>query len=149
MAPFRDFLSPKCKFIWTEKLNQLFNESKEIITDAIRSGVQIFYLGKLTCLRPGWSKQGLGYFFMQKQCKCNSRLPDCCTIGWKVMLAGSRFLNIAEKNYAAIEGQSLSIVWSLEQTKYFTKGCKDLVVVTDHKPLVRWCIKQNSEHMHF
>ena len=65
------------------------------------------------------------------------------------MLAGSRFLNRAEKNYAAIEGKSLSIVWSLEQTKYFTKCCKDLVVVTDHKPLVRWRIKQNSEHMHF
>ena len=52
-------------------------------------------------------------------------------------LAGSRFLNGAEKNYAAIEGESLAIAWSLEQTKYFTKGCKDLMVVTDHKPLVK------------
>ena len=52
-------------------------------------------------------------------------------------LAGSRFLNGAEKNYAAIEGESLAIAWSLEQTKYFTKGCNDLVVVTDHKPLVK------------
>jgi len=64
MAPFRDFLSPKCKFMWTEKLNQSFNESKEIIIDAIKSGVQIFDLGKLTCLRPDWSKQGLSYFLM-------------------------------------------------------------------------------------
>ena len=45
------------------------------------------------------------------------------------MLAGSRFLNGAEKNYADIKGESLAIAWSLEQTKYFTKGCKDLVVV--------------------
>ena len=64
MAPFRDFLSPKCKFMWTEKLNQSFNESKEMIIDAIRSGVQIFDLEKLTCLRPDWSKHGLGFFFM-------------------------------------------------------------------------------------
>ena len=28
-------------------------------------------------------------------------------------------------------------MWSLEQTKYFTKGCQDLLVVTDHKPLVK------------
>ena len=115
MAPFRDFLSPKCKFMWTEKLNQSFNESKEMIIDAIRSGVQIFDLEKLTCLRPDWSKQGLGYFLMQKHCKYNSRLPDCCTTGWKVTLAGSRFLNGAEKNYAAIEGESLAIAWSLRR----------------------------------
>jgi len=50
--------------MWTENLNQAFIESKEMIIDAIRSGVQIFDLGKLTCLRPDWSKQGLGYFLM-------------------------------------------------------------------------------------
>ena len=118
-------------------MNQAFIESKETIIDAIRSGVQIFDLGKLTCLRPDWSKQGLGYFLMQKHCNCNSRLPDCCTTGWKVTLAGSRFLNGAEKNYAAIEGESLVIAWSLEKTQYFTKGCKEIVVVTDHKLLVK------------
>ena len=42
-----------------------------------------------------------------------------------------------QKSYAAIEGESLAIAWSLEQTEYFTKGCKDLVIVTDHKPLVK------------
>ena len=81
IAPFRYILSPKCQFMWTEKLNQAFKESKEIITDAIRSDVQVFDLEKLTCLRPDWSKQGLGYFLMQKHCECNSRLPDCCTTG--------------------------------------------------------------------
>ena len=53
-------------------------------------------------------------------------------------LAGSRFLIGAKKNYVAIEGESLAIAWSFEQMKYFTKGCKDLVVVTDHKPLVKY-----------
>ena len=28
------------------------------------------------------------------------------------------------------------MAWSLEQTKYFTLGCPNLLVVTDHKPLV-------------
>ena len=37
-----------------------------MIVDAIRSGVQIFDLRKLTYLRPDWSKQGLGYFLMHK-----------------------------------------------------------------------------------
>ena len=48
---------------------------------------------------------------------------------------GSRLLNEAEKNYASIEGESLAIDWALEQMKYFTKACKDVVVVTNHKPL--------------
>ena len=52
-------------------------------------------------------------------------------------LASSKFLNGAEKNYATIEGESISIAWSLEQTMYSTKGCRDLMVVTDRKSLVK------------
>ena len=35
------------------------------------------------------------------------------------------------------EDESLGIAWGLEQTKYFTLGCDDLLIVTDHKPLVK------------
>ena len=51
MAPFRHFLSPKCNFVWTEILNDDFNESKVIIIDAIKSEVEIFDLGELRFLR--------------------------------------------------------------------------------------------------
>ena len=51
-------------------------------------------------------------------------------------LAGSRFLIGAEKNYVPIVGEALAIVWALEQTRYFTLGCENLIVATDHKPLV-------------
>ena len=36
-----------------------------------------------------------------------------------------------------IEGEALAVAWGLEQSLYFTQGCDDLVVVTDHKPLVK------------
>ena len=39
----------------------------------------------------------------------------------------------AEQNYVAIEGEALAIAWALEQSKYFTLGCEDLLVVTEHK----------------
>ena len=65
MPPLRDFLSKQNKFIWTENFNQTFNESKKIIVDALRIGVQVFDLEKLTFLKPDRSKQGLGYFLMQ------------------------------------------------------------------------------------
>ena len=51
-------------------------------------------------------------------------------------LAGSRFLIGPEQRYVAIEGEALAIAWALEQTRYFTLGCENLIVATDHKPLV-------------
>ena len=137
MAPFRDFLSPKMKFKWTDELDATFNRSKELIVEAIHQGVKIFDLNRQTCLRPDWSSKGIGYFLTQKHCECPGRLPDCCENGWVITLAGSRFLSGAEKRYAAIEGEALAIAWGLEQSKYFTQGCNDLLVVTDHKPLTK------------
>ena len=137
MALFRPFLSPKYKFFWNDELDKAFEESKELIIQAIRHGVEIFDMSKLSCLRPDWSTNGIGYFLLQKHCLCDSSIPECCPDGWKVTLAGSRFLTGAEKRYAAIEGEALAIAWGLEQTKYFTQGCQDLIVATDHKPLVK------------
>ena len=53
------------------------------------------------------------------------------------MLAGSQFLNSAESRYVPVEGEALAVAWGLDQTKYFTQGCPNLLVVTDHKPLVK------------
>ena len=134
---FRPFLSPKYKFFWSPVLDKAFEESKELIIQSIREGVEIFDMTKPTCLRPDWSIRGIGYFLLQKHCDCPTQLPNCCPNGWRVTLAGSRFLSGAEKRYAAIEGEAMAIAWGLEQTKYFTQGCQDLLVVTDHKPLTR------------
>jgi len=137
MAPFRPFLSPKNTFQWSAELDRAFQQSKDAIITAIRNGVEIFDLKKKTCLRPDWSRQGIGYFLLQKHCRCTSDLPDCCTDGWRIVLAGSRFLSSAEQRYAPIEGEALAVAWGLEQSKYFTQGCEELLVVTDHKPLVK------------
>lgn len=137
MAPFKPFLSPKYKFFWTPVLEEAFQASKGAIIEAIREGVKIFDVSKITCLRPDWSTSGIGYFLLQKHCTCPSETPDCCKDGWCIVLAGSRFLSSAESRYAAIEGEALAVVWGLEQSRYFTHGCDNLIVVTDHKPLVK------------
>ena len=137
MAPFKPFLSPRCKFAWSNELEAAFQASKNAIVEAIREGVEIFDIQRRTCLRPDWSNRGIGYFLLQQHCSCPSGLPDCCPGGWKITLAGSRFLSSAEQRYAAIEGEALAVAWGLEQTRYFTQGCDNLVVVTDHKPLVK------------
>ena len=137
MAIFKPFLSPQYKFSWSHELEEAFQRSKEAIISAIREGVEIFDTQKRTCLRPDWSTRGIGYFLLQQHCSCPSRIPDCCPEGWRITLAGSRFLSSAEQRYAPIEGEALAVAWGLEQTRYFTQGCDDLLVVTDHKPLVK------------
>ena len=137
MAPFKPFLSPKCSFYWTPELETAFQLSKNSIIQAVRHGVEIFDPSKTTCLRTDWSRQGIGYFLLQKHCSCSSKTPNCCEDGWKIVLAGSRFLSPTEQRYAPIEGEALAAAWGLEQTRYFTQGCDDLIVVTDHKPLVK------------
>ena len=80
---------------------------------------------------------GLGYFLSQKHCDCKATSPGCCENGWRITLAGSRFNKPAETRYAPVEGEALAIAWSLEQTKFFTQGCDNLVILTDHQPLIK------------
>ena len=137
VEPFRKFLSPKVKFYWNDDLDSIFKKSKSLILEAIENGVQIFDLERQTCLRCDWSKVGIGFYLCQKHCTCESEYPDCCEDGWKITLCGSRFLKDSETRYAAIEGEALAVAWALEQTKYFTMGCDNLVVVVDHRPLTK------------
>ena len=137
MAPFRPFLSPKQRFEWNPELNAAFEASKTCIIDLINQGVEIFDVTRKTCLRPDFSNRGIGFFLLQQHCDCTSGIPECCPDGWKITLAGSRFLSSAEKRYAPVEGEALAVAWGLEQTRYFTMGCNDLIVATDHKPLVK------------
>ena len=137
MAPFKPYLSPKTPFVWTAELNEAFQRSKEEIVDAIKEGVKIFDPKRRTCLCPDYSRTGIGYWLRQKFCSCDSYKPDCCSSGWRITLSGSRFCRDNEKRYHPIEGEALAIAWALEDSKYFTMGCDDLVVVTDHNPLVK------------
>ena len=123
LSLFRPFVSPSTKFHWTPELDEAFADSKAANVEAIKHGVEIFDPKKKTCLRPDWSNKGVGYFLLQKHCRCASGLPSCCPDGWKVTLAGSRFLQDAEKRYAPIEGEALAVAWALEQTSYFTMVC--------------------------
>ena len=118
-------------------MEHAFQKSKLEIIEAIKQGVQIFEPGRTTSLSPDWSRAGIGYFLYQKHCSCPSKVTTCCQNGWRIVLAGSRFLNRAEKNYWPVEGEALAVVWALEDTRFFTVGCTDLHIQTDHRPLIK------------
>ena len=136
MKPFRHLLKPSSKFQWSDELSAIFEESKSVIIKEIQEGVRLFETSRPTCLITDWSTTGIGFFLMQKYCQCKSGAPLCCKAGWKLCLVGSRFTNSAENRYAPIEGEALAVAYALHQTRYYIQGCKDLIVATDHKPLL-------------
>ena len=137
MKPFRALLKPSTVFQWTDELDRLFHESKEIIIKEMKEGVRLFDPARPTCLATDWSVDGMGFFLMQKYCHCLKKTPACCQNGWKLCLVGSRFTHPAESRYAPIEGETLAVVYALHQTRYYVLGCKDLIIATDHKPLLQ------------
>ena len=102
MAPFKPFLSPRHPFFWIPVLEDAFQSSKKAIVEAICNGVEIFDVKRKTCLRPDWSKQGIGYYLSQKRCSRESEMPNYCDDGWRVALVGSRFLYGPEQRYVPI-----------------------------------------------
>ena len=137
LEPFRESLKKNTKFYWNANLQKLFDESKTKILEKVQEGVRTFEFGRPTMLQCDWSKKGIGYILLQKHCACPLKYaPLCCQEGWKIIFAGSRFNTSPESNYAPTEGESLAISWALENARYYTEGCPDLTVITDHKPLL-------------
>ena len=137
MLPFRELLKPGMTFNWTEELRKLFEDAKRTIVDEIVRGVEIFEPNKPTCLITDWSREGIGFWLLQKHCTCSGTRPFCCKQGWRVVQIGSRFLSDAETRYAPIEGEALAVAVALEKVKYYVLGCPNLTVLVDHKPLLK------------
>ena len=136
MAPFRELLKPAIKFEWTPELNKAFESSKLEIVRLVKAGVKMFDTELITCLSTDFCKTGLGWILQQKTCECQVISPICCNGGWRLVLAGGRFTIPAESRYSPTEGEALAVAVGLECSKYYTLGCKKLVVATDHKPLL-------------
>ena len=137
MKPFRHLLKPSTKFTWTDELDTLFERSKQVIVSEMKEGVRLFDPNRTTCLSTDWSVDGVGFCLRQKYCPCPSKTPACCPDGWKLCLVGSRFTTPTESRYAPIEGEALAVAYALHQTRYYVLGCSDLLLATDHKPLLR------------
>ena len=126
---------PDNKFEWTDAMEELFNKSKDIMLECMKEGVRLFDVNRPTMLSTDWSIEGIGFMLRQKYCNCPLS-PTCCMDGWKLALIGSRFTTPTERRYAPIEGEALAVAYALNQTRFFTLGCSNLIVTTDHKPLV-------------
>ena len=148
MGAFRDLLKPGNKFQWNDDMQKIFDESKEEIVNIIKNGVKIFDPTRRTALATDWSRTGTGFSLLQKHCNCQQITPRCCNDGWKLVFAGSQFNSKAEAKYSPIEGEALAIVKGLHKTRYFVLGCSDLLLVIDHKPLLKVFGDRKLEEIH-
>ena len=135
LAPFRDLLKKKNDWYWDQSLDSLFSKCKTMIVNQVIDGVKTFQVNLPCALWTDWSKEGIGFSLFQKRCDC-SLSHACCKVGWKLVLAKSRFTRGAELDYKPIEGEALAVVYALQKCKIFILGCPKLLLVTDHKPLV-------------
>ena len=132
MQPFWDLVKTKKKLLeyYTGQTLQWFKIK-------IQEGIKIFDINKHTCLQTDWSKEGVGYLLLQQHCSCPcTSAQTCCLEGWHLVFTGSWFTTHADSQYAPTYGECLAISWSLNSACRFILGCKELIVVTDHKPLL-------------
>ena len=90
----------------------------------------------------------MGFLLTQKTCQCKGCDPYCCPAGWKIILAGSRFCTGAESRNGPVEGEAKAIGWALGQTRHYTLGNRQLIVGTDHKPLLKIFGERKFEDIH-
>ena len=115
---------------------------------AVEDGVRIYDPSKTTSLCTDWSKTGIGFLLLQKECICEIITPVCCPSGWTLIYAGSRFTSPAESRYATVEVECLAAAWALEKTKYFILGAPSLFLAVDHKPLLKILGDKSLQDIH-
>ena len=101
MEPLWPFIKPlgtgeKWGDQWGEEQSAAFKTRADMILKVIKAGVKSFEPGRTTTLGTDWSRTGMGFHLSQKYCQCKARAPGCCKMGWKTVLAGSRFTTGAE-----------------------------------------------------
>ena len=138
MAPFRDLLKkPKGRVYWDAQLQQKLHQAKETVCQLAKDGLAYYDRSRPTAVVTDWSKEGIGFVVLQQYCACvSAESPFCCKGGWRLALCGSRHLTAAEVGYAPVEGEALAVAWCLRKARLFLLGCPNLVLVTDHRPLV-------------
>ena len=123
-APLRDLLSSKSMWLWTTVHQVAFEKTKQILTTQL---VLAHYdIQKETKIRTdGSSKNGISAILYQKHGE-----------EWKPVAYASRFLSTAESNYHPIEVEMLAVVWGCEKMSKYIHGLPEVIIETDHKPLI-------------
>ena len=118
MQPLHNLLKNDVPYVWSTTQQTSFDAVKVMLAEA---PVLAFYNSdKELVLENDASEYGLGSVLLQDG---------------KPVAYASRSLSSAERHYAQIEKEMLSVLFGLCKFHHYTYG-RDVTVVTDHKPLV-------------
>ena len=115
--PLKFLTRKNTPFIWTQEHVSVFARIKQTLTR--EQELAHFNPEKETVIQTDASIRGLGACLLQEG---------------KPVYYASRSIGEAEKNYVAIELESLAIAWALEKLHHFIYG-KKFKLQTDQKPL--------------
>ena len=130
--PLRSLLRSRTAFVWNDDHQAAFEISKATLLSP--PVLAIFDMTKPTRLLTDASrKHGLG-FIMQQQHGDN----------WRLVQAGSRYINETEAGYSMIELELLAVVWAMQKLRLYLLGIPFKLIV-DHQPLVSVLGKQTLD----
>ena len=121
--PLLKLLRKSSKFIWEEEQENAYQQLKAALLEPLILKYPEF--SKTFFVVTDASQFGLGASLMQEW---DGRLHP--------IAYASRTLNSAERNYSTTKREAIAVVWALRHFRFKILGY-ELVVLTDHKPLLR------------
>ncbi|KAJ1526442.1 hypothetical protein ONE63_009576 [Megalurothrips usitatus] len=131
--PLRDLRREDVDFMWTPVHSKAFEEIKKSLIAA--PALAFFDPKKSTRVSADSSSYGLGAVLEQLHTSWEYDGVVHRDI-WRPVYYASRTLTDTEKRYAQIEKEALALTWACEKFAMFITGDPDLLLRTDHKPLV-------------
>lgn len=127
-APLRNLLKKNVVYQWFPNHSKVVDDLKRIISDA--PILQNFDPTKTLVIEADSSKYGVGCVLLQDD---------------KPIFYASKSLTDTEVNYSQTEKEFLAILYACKRFHYFVYGLENVIVHTDHKPLVSIMQKELSK----
>jgi transposase InsO family protein len=132
-SQLRKLLKDSVEWHWEAVHDQEWNELKEIMIS--KPVLAYFDPNKVTKLSTDASKDGIGVVLLQKQQSGN----------WHPVAYGAKSMSVTEQRYAQIEKELLALVYGCVKFHQYVYGLKNLILETDHKPLISIAKKPLNE----
>ncbi|KAL4009353.1 hypothetical protein ACER0C_003205 [Sarotherodon galilaeus] len=135
LHPLNSLLQQNVTWKWTKNCEEAFNGAKQLITsEEVLTHFDSNLPLRLAC---DASPYGIGAVLSHK-------MPDGSE---RPVAFASRSLNAAERNYAQIDREALSLVWGVKKFNQYLYG-RHFTLITDHRPLVSIFNPQKGTKLH-